>query len=140
MHRAFPAGRCRRAPLRLVPAAAAAASSPDADGSLATLTGLSGGAAAPLSYRAITTDPVFRPATAGCQQYAPGPPQLLGRRLTLNPLHGLAAAAESQLGGLDRAMAAALDGRPMLQAAAAAALAALTALVRPQAGGTEPVV
>ncbi|KAG2430126.1 hypothetical protein HXX76_010225 [Chlamydomonas incerta] len=132
VHRAR-AGRCLRAPLRVAAAAAAAtASSPDTDSALATITGLVGGvagaAAAPLSYRAITTDPVFRPATAGCQQYAPGPPQLLGRRLTLNPLHGLVAAAEAQLGGLDRAMAAALDSRPVLQAAAAAALAALTAL------------
>ncbi|KAG2447850.1 hypothetical protein HYH02_007306 [Chlamydomonas schloesseri] len=134
-HRCARASRCLRAPLRLASpsaAAAAAAASPDADASLATITGLIGGpsaaAAAPLSYRAITTDPVFRPATAGCQQYAPGPPQLLGRRLTLNPLHGLTAATESQLGALDRAMAAVLDGRPLLQGAAAAALAALTAL------------
>ncbi|KXZ42172.1 hypothetical protein GPECTOR_191g304 [Gonium pectorale] len=82
--------------------------------------------AVPNSYRAITTDPAFRPATAGCSQYAPGPPQLRSRHLTLNPLHGLAAWAEARLSGLDRAAAAALDGRPLAQGAAAAVTAALT--------------
>ncbi|GFR44915.1 hypothetical protein Agub_g5999, partial [Astrephomene gubernaculifera] len=53
------------------------------------------------SYRAITTAPTFTPATTPGPQYDPGPPQLLGRRLTLNPLHGLVAwLGPAEQGGL----------------------------------------
>ncbi|KAG2497403.1 hypothetical protein HYH03_004558 [Edaphochlamys debaryana] len=91
---------------------------------------LPGGVSAPsyTSFRAIVTDPTFRPATAGNQQYAPGAPQLLGRRLALNPIEGAAQWAEGRLGGLDRAVAAAVDGLPVVQVASAAVTAGLTLL------------
>ncbi|GLC39522.1 hypothetical protein PLESTB_001811100 [Pleodorina starrii] len=82
----------------------------------------------PLSYRSVTTDPVFRPAAASDQQYAPGGPQLLSRHLTLNPLHGLAAAVTAAARRLDLAFAATMDRRPLTHALAAAATAALTYL------------
>lgn len=80
----------------------------------------------PRSYRAVTTDPAGRLATSGGAQYAPGPPQLVSRHITLNPLHGLVRWAEDRLQRLDLAAAAALDDRPVLQLAAAALTAALT--------------
>ncbi|GIL58271.1 hypothetical protein Vafri_13348 [Volvox africanus] len=59
----------------------------------------------PPSYRTVTTDPVFRPLAGSTQQYAPGPPQLRSRHLTLNPLHGLAAWAGAHAHWLDLAFA-----------------------------------
>ncbi|GIL46207.1 hypothetical protein Vafri_3249 [Volvox africanus] len=56
----------------------------------------------PPSQSTVTTDPVFRPLAGSTQQYAPGPPQLLSRHLTLNPLHG-----RVRLGGLMAAWAGA---------------------------------
>ncbi|GIL85852.1 hypothetical protein Vretimale_8902 [Volvox reticuliferus] len=82
----------------------------------------------PLSYRTVTTDPVFRPLAGSTQQYAPGPPQLLSRYLTLNPLHGLAAWASALANRIDLDFAARMDRAPLTHLAAAAATATLTYL------------
>ncbi|EFJ40633.1 hypothetical protein VOLCADRAFT_99595 [Volvox carteri f. nagariensis] len=82
----------------------------------------------PLSYRTITTDPVFRPVVRSDQQDAPGPPKLLSRHLTSNPLHALTAWLREQAVRLDLAFAAAMDRNPFAHWAAAAATAALTYL------------
>ncbi|GLI71716.1 hypothetical protein VaNZ11_017014 [Volvox africanus] len=82
----------------------------------------------PPSYRTVTTDPVFRPLTGSTQQYAPGPPQLLSRHLTLNPLHGLAAWAVTHANRLDLAFASRMDRVPLTHLAAAAATVTLTYL------------
>ncbi|GIL58254.1 hypothetical protein Vafri_13348 [Volvox africanus] len=82
----------------------------------------------PPSYRTVTTDPVFRPLAGSTQQYAPGPPQLRSRHLTLNPLHGLAAWAGAHAHWLDLAFASCMDRLPLTHLAAAAATATLTYL------------